>query len=376
MTLALVACTGLGAEAASRPVRYDNTAGLELEIVGDMQGATAESRLTALLSRMEQSLGPALPGQPIDRKSGGGQVLSLVARRFQNDPATQHILFTSDATSDICHISRPVGRGTSADLTNALKRCVEEFSPPSEQTARNTRPAPSPAIPDDNAASGPPEFVDNWSHVEGVFFRVWYGSGVGGMVTVSYRPVVLFTDGRTFAIDDQALEDVDLAAERNARPRAFGTWSRSGQTYTIADDTGKAQALRLQDGAFFKAFPAEAAGPLSGSFQNVSGGGNSALGGDVMVGVSTAITFSADGRFQSGSSVSATNSGAQTGVSSAVGANRRHSGRYTVRNHTLTLDFDDGHQERHFFAFGSKKSPPQIASNMIFIDDAPYTSSN
>ena len=43
-------------------------------------------------------------------------------------------------------------------------------------------------------------------------------------------------------------------------------------------------------------------------------------------------------------------------------------------HHTLTLSFADGRQERHFFAYGSKGTPPQLDPGLIFIDDSTFTS--
>ncbi len=73
-----------------------------------------------------------------------------------------------------------------------------------------------------------PRHAANWAAVEGVYFRSTTGVGVGGMVVIEFEPLILFRDGSYYEIDDAALEDVDLAAERAATPRRFGRWTRSG----------------------------------------------------------------------------------------------------------------------------------------------------
>jgi len=37
-------------------------------------------------------------------------------------------------------------------------------------------------------------FAENWSKVEGVFFRSAANFGVGGMVVIEYEPLILFED--------------------------------------------------------------------------------------------------------------------------------------------------------------------------------------
>ena len=49
-------------------------------------------------------------------------------------------------------------------------------------------------------------------------------------------------------------------------------------------------------------------------------------------------------------------------------------GQYSLDRHTLVLTFADGRQERHFFAYASKGTPPQRDPGMIFIDDTTFTS--
>ncbi|BCM86822.1 hypothetical protein [Methylobacterium indicum] len=105
-------------------------------------------------------------------------------------------------------------------------------------------------------APAEPRHAANWAEVEGVYFRSTTGVGVGGMVVIEFEPLILFRDGSSYEIDDAALEDVDLAAERAATPRRFGRWTRSGDSYVLTGTGGKPQDYKLQDGSFFKAYPA------------------------------------------------------------------------------------------------------------------------
>ncbi|MEH3143804.1 MAG: hypothetical protein PGN34_00225 [Methylobacterium frigidaeris] len=232
-------------------------------------------------------------------------------------------------------------------------------------------PPPAPAPPAPPAA---PLHAGNWSQVEGVYFRSTTGIGVGGMVLIDYEPLIFLRDGTYYEIADAALEDVDLAAERAAKPRRFGRWSRAGEDFVLTGTGGKPHGYRLQDGSFFRAFPAAAGETLSRPYRRVSGGGNSAMGGDVTIAVSSRYQFRPDGSWDRGGSMGATNSGATSGVGSAVSRRRGpEGGRYTLDRHTLTLTGADGRSRRRFFAFGSQKDPPQPDREMIFIDDAVFT---
>ncbi len=242
------------------------------------------------------------------------------------------------------------------------------------------------ALPEAPVASGnaPPVAVEppaeprhaaNWAAVEGVYFRSTTGVGVGGMVVIEFEPLILFRDGSYYEIDDAALEDVDLAAERAAKPRRFGRWTRSSDSYVLTGTGGKPQDYRLQNGSFFKAYPA-AAGErtIARSYRRMSGGGNTAMGGDVMIAVSNRYDFRSDGTYGRGGSTGATNSGATSGVSSAMSRRRPpEGGRYGLDRHTLTLTGPDGRIRRLFFAYGSQKDPPQPDREMAFIGGSGFT---
>lgn len=232
----------------------------------------------------------------------------------------------------------------------------------------------SPAAP--ALASAPPSHPENWKAVEGVYFRSAFIFGVGGMMVQDFEPVVLFRDGTYYAIDDAALEDVDLTSERARRPGDFGQWRKSGNSYTLVDNDdkdGKSDPMALQDGRFFKAFPAEAAGnTLAKTYSRVSGGGNTALGGDVIVGGRTDIAFSPDGSFGRKGGGGAMNTGATSGVGVTVSGRNASAGRYQIKNYTITMTQPDGRTERKFFAFGSAKTPPALDTDMMFIGDRVY----
>lgn len=213
-------------------------------------------------------------------------------------------------------------------------------------------------------------FAANWSKVEGVYFKSYTSFGVGGMMTQDYEPVVLFNDGSYYEVEGPALEDIDLAAARQAKPRDWGRWTRSGDSFTFTTDRGKTSTTKLQGGSFFKAFGGDATGgKLSATYSRVSGGGNSAMGGELTIGGQTDLTFNPDGTFGRKSGGGAIGSGSQSGVGMGVSGRSGSVGRYAIDRYTITLTGADGRPKRQFFAFGSKGNPAQVATNMLFLGD-------
>ncbi|VWX54251.1 DUF6683 family protein [Novosphingobium sp. 9U] len=254
----------------------------------------------------------------------------------------------------------------------AVTLTPQGFTPKTPASAGNRPSARTAPVP----AGVAPLHPENWKNVEGVYFRSAFTFGVGGMMVQEFEPLVLFRDGTYYAIDEAALEDVDLAAEHAAKPGHFGKWQKTGARYTLVDDDdkdGRSDPVALQDGQFFKAFPAEASGgKLAATYSRVSGGGNTALGGDVIVGGRTDLTFSPDGSFGRKGSGGGMNTGATSGVGVSVHGSNASAGRYQIKNYTITMTQPDGRTERKFFAFGSQKTPPALDADMMFLGDRVY----
>ena len=221
-----------------------------------------------------------------------------------------------------------------------------------------------------------PAHEGNWARVQGVYFRSTTGFGVGGMVIVDFEPVVFFRDGTYYEVEGQALEDVDLPERRRAKPERWGRWTGRGNSFTLTDARGRQTGVTLQGGNFFQAFPADANGNrLDATYKRVSGGGNSAMGGEVTIAAQTNLTFAADGSYRQASSAGAISSGQQTGVGTSVSSRGPpRTGRYRIERHTITLIDPDGQQRREFFAFGSRGTPPQPSTDMIFLGDRVFVS--
>lgn len=364
--LALAAATA--SADTSRIIAFENNAGLAVTVEdAGAAGGDPASRLIGAIARMEARLGSAMADDAPQVETIDGHAVAVTFRRFESAPDVIHFLLTTDADSAICHIAGPMSEGMGDALLAAIQTCSTELT-------RVAEAAPNPAAKLAAAALVPDAaFAGNWSNVSEVLFRSVAGIGVGGMVVMEFAPMVLLKDGTYYDVGDGALEDVDLAAEQSARPDSFGRWSQSGGSYILTHADGETKSYALQDGVLFKAYPAEEA-TLSARYKRISGGGNTALGGEMMVARSSTYSFTPDGRFQMAGSVGASSSGEQSGVATTLQGDSAAAGRYTLDRHTLVLTFDDGRQERHFFAFASRGTPPQRDPGMIFIDSDTFTS--
>ncbi|KQP40080.1 hypothetical protein ASF49_21365 [Methylobacterium sp. Leaf104] len=380
----LVADTGLRTDDAGDVLTAFIT--LQWMVANDTQAEPGPAALRAIRRKMVEPMAGKPPlSRPATRAAFAEQVKLRTVLHHAGWQAARRLGMMPDFLAGLSKDFIPVTSLRAVALTD------DGLVPKGQRTAAapsSIRPDPAPA--DARVASpgrdvdppasppeplGEPRHAANWSQVEGVYFRAATGVGVGGMVTIAWEPVILLRDGTSYEIDEAALEDVDLAAERIAKPRRFGRWTRSGDRFVLTRAGGTPQDETLQGGSFFQAFPAEAGErTIVGAYRRLSGGGTSAMGGDVTVAVSNRYEFRADGTYGRGGSVGAMNSGATSGAGSTV--SRRHApegGRYSLDRHTLTLIGDDGRSRRLFFAFGSQKTPPRPARAMAFIGGSVFS---
>lgn len=296
----------------------------------------------------------------------GDITFHLQSAAFADAPTRMMVYMTHSDRPGVCEAGVPI-----ADAARNARAIALACRAALADLGGSAAPAPAAATAAAPVKAAPAAHSGNWAKVAGVYFRSGSGIGGGGMVTISYSPVVLFTDGSYYEPDDAALEDIDLAAERAAHPRRFGRWTGGGTRFVLTETGGKPNDYQLQQGNFFKAFPAGAA-PLAGPFKATGGGGNAAMGGDVFILTQSILNFGPGGRFSTSRETGALNSGNTTGVGSTVRGGARGGGSYSVDRHTLTLRHADGKTERRFFAFASHKTPPQVDKDMIFVGDTPY----
>ncbi|MEW5684874.1 MAG: hypothetical protein AB1942_08150 [Pseudomonadota bacterium] len=354
--------------------------GVDMRLIPLPAGVDAASALPAVIQRVGAANGGiAQQAKPALVETGGVR-MRVEAVSFTRAPGLAFFFLSLPEGRGVCMAGVPLDQAGAAARPMGLAclaalgvQIPTEASPPSARAAAAPQGRPATAPARTSAPAAAPAHAANWAKVEGVYFRNLGGFGAGGMAIMRFAPTVFFKDGTFYEVDDAALEDVDLAAARTAHPKRWGRWSRQGDRFTLTDEGGQPREYPLQQGNLFKAFPAAAPAALLGSYKNLSGGGNAAFGGDVMIATRNRFNFLPGGVYTTQRSTGASNSGQSTGVGSAVATRSAGEGRFSVARHTITIEGPDGRRERRFFAYGSRKTPAQLDTGLIFIGDATYT---
>lgn len=373
--VALAAAGAMSTAKAQTKIPVPEAPGVNMALIPLPAGANLEAALPGVIDKVGAANGGISQHSTPTQVDVGGVRMRVEAVSFTRAPNLAFFFLSTSTGRGVCMAGVPLDQVKTAAQPMGLA-CLRALgvgagrvvaaSPPSAP-ARETAAAPCPSL-----AAGPAAHAGNWAKVEGVYFRSLAGIGVGGMVIMRFAPTIFFKDGTFYETDDPALEDVDLAASKAASPHRWGRWSRQGDRFTLTDAKGRPNVYPLQDGALFKAFPASAAS-LSGSYKTVGGGGNTAVGGDVMIATQNRFNFLPGGVYTTQRSAGASNSGASTGVGSTLAARTAGEGRFNADRYTITFERPDGRRERRFFAFGSRRSPAQLDTGLLFIGDTAYT---
>lgn len=180
-----------------------------------------------------------------------------------------------------------------------------------------------------------------------VLFELKYSYGVGGAVYPTYHLVALLEGGTAAKLGSYAVDDVDVSAIRRKKSSDVGTWRNSGRNVQVRWADGDTSELKPNVGPP-TALPA--ARLLPGTYQAVGGGGNTALGGQVLTAQVKQFTFLSNGTFSQSSNKSASSSAA------VARARSGNAGRWELDGATLTLTYGDGRVVRtSVFYSGSAK---------------------
>ncbi|MBL4675791.1 MAG: hypothetical protein JKY70_06245 [Mucilaginibacter sp.] len=192
----------------------------------------------------------------------------------------------------------------------------------------------------------------------------WYFRAVSGYpAAIAFEPVVLFKNGDYFDVGNEPLELLDVAASKAGRPKAWGTWKKTGATFSLTNSQGKSHDYKLGSGNWFPAYPYSKAITLKKAYEKVSGGdygnGTNAL-------VIKKLTFIDATHFTEGA-----NGGIMTAGASAWKKSKT-AGTYRIYGNTIELTYADKTVKKSF-ALGATGSPPHATNTMIFIGGDAFT---
>ncbi len=179
--------------------------------------------------------------------------------------------------------------------------------------------------------------------ISSVIMHLEYESGVGGAIYPVYNPYILFKDGTIYSEPNT----LDLVASRRNDPKKWGVWKLEGGLLKITWNAkpAKYKFSEWKKDSYKNVSPAKKGETLSGSFKTISGGGNTALGGDVMIVNSNTITFNDQGQF----TLAKVGGGSTSSVASYYKG--QDAGTFTLDGYSIELKFNSGKTERKFFYF-------------------------
>jgi hypothetical protein len=179
--------------------------------------------------------------------------------------------------------------------------------------------------------------------ISSVIMHLEYESGVGGGIYPVYNPYILFKDGSIYSEPNT----LDLAASRRNDPKKWGVWKMEGGLLKITWNAkpAKDKFSEWKKDSYKNVSPAKKGETLSGSFKTMSGGGNTAMGGDVMIVISDTITFNPQGQF----TLAKVSGGSTSTVTSYYKG--KDAGTYILDGYTIEMKLNSGKTERKFFYF-------------------------
>jgi hypothetical protein len=186
--------------------------------------------------------------------------------------------------------------------------------------------------------------------IHSVIMHLEYESGMGGGIYPVYNAYILFKNGSIYKYPVVSPADLLVAVSKQTEPLKWGTWQMNGtiiSSYWAAEQP-KYQHETWEKSSYYITVAAKKGEQLEGSFKTLSGGGNTALGGDVMVMTSENISFAKDGKFTT-ARVAGVSSGRDIWENTNSSSNE--AGTYLLDEYTIELRYNNGKTERSFFFF-------------------------
>ncbi|MEO3405443.1 hypothetical protein AAFN85_16150 [Mucilaginibacter sp. CAU 1740] len=233
---------------------------------------------------------------------------------------------------------------------------------PATTKSTNSRPASPTTAP----GKGIPK-----SDIAGLALHSETGIGVGGMVLIVWRPYLLLKDGTMYQNPDISPYDLNVAKSKQQEPEKWGTWKLDGKIITVkrgSKNGVQEKPEEWKNGWWDWAMPAFSNEKLNASYNSLTGGGNTAMGGGTMTVSSTDITFNNNGQF----TYESTGGGSFNGPGANVTAysSKNKAGTYKLDGYSIELNYNNGNTTRQsFYFFSSDKKVFGIASRAYTLSE-------
>lgn len=200
------------------------------------------------------------------------------------------------------------------------------------------------------------------SEILGAYMEESYSTGVGGMSIITYPVSLFLKDGTVYSAPYWAPNSFNYKLSRQLEPQKWGKWTKKGNNFAIKWGNGNSSTFEVKGSPK----PLAAGTKLSGVFESISGGGNTALGGDVSIMNSKVYNFRPNGSFTGDRSTAAiSGGGAYSNGSTAASAQSKQAGSYNISGYGITLKSGNGQEQRLFFA--------RYNQDLMYIGSSTYT---
>ena len=188
------------------------------------------------------------------------------------------------------------------------------------------------------------------------------------MISAKVRIFALYANGEYWVNPDVAPQHLNPVKAKQAHPKQWGSWRKSGNQIWITDHKGKQEKL-----PGFRIAPIRVGTKLHGAWYNENVGSVAIGSSSGYWSASKTIRFNSAGRFDAAkrqtTASTTTSSGSQTGTY----GNRNQptqTGRYQFNGYTVNLNYDNGQSEWLLSYAIDKDNDPY---NRIMINDREYT---
>lgn len=203
---------------------------------------------------------------------------------------------------------------------------------------------------DDGSTPGPSGGSSGWSGDNGtsvaglqsIYLHQEYQTGVGGYLYVVYVPYLMFGNGDVYRNLATSVDRLDVASSKKSEPDEWGTWSENNGEITIKWGDGDSDTWEKD--LWYTTQTAKKGEVIAGEYTSISGGGDTAFGGDVITFSSSNISFDGN-RF----TYERTGGGSSRDVTAYSSEDK--AGTYVLDGYTITLNFNNGASEKKFFYF-------------------------
>lgn len=205
--------------------------------------------------------------------------------------------------------------------------------------------------------------TERTGEIETIAFYSRMQMGVGGAFMLVPTPLVLFKNGEALRDMKQLTDPAGLAANHTSHEHEWTKWRRNGSAIEELEGTTwkKISYTKTYD-RLPKGFK------LSGSYEHISGTGNTAFGGGASIAAWSDLVFDRDGTFHTGGGISGSIEDANSRAIASGTAASQH-GTYEVNGYVLTFHYSDGHDENRMITTDASDT------STIWLDGLGYTRS-